>query len=291
MTASSARQGTEGRQDDRPVGIEVLAEGNGTSHRVAAVDRALRILESFTAAKPELGLIEVAKRAKLHKATAHRLLRTLAARGFVTKHPETGRYRLGYRLVPLAEIAKEQDGLTAAAKPIMRQVRDILNETVFLSVRSGDYRYDLDQVEGQRDVRRVLRIGERKELYAGAASKVLLSDLSDEEIAEYLSHTPLTAFSPTTVTDADQLMSEIRAIRSAGYAESWDERNSGGAGASAGIVGPSGEILASIGVSMPVPRYTPEVRQQSIRAILEGANAISHLLGARNSPRNSSQEQ
>lgn len=250
------------------------------AYAVSTLDRAIDVLEAFTHKTPELSLKQIAARTGLHKATAFRLATTLCRRGLMIKHPISGTYRLGFELISLAEVAKGQTSLVADALPVMRALRDELNETVFLSVRVGDHRVDIEQVEGLQNIRRVLTLGEQKSLYAGAGSKVLLAAMSDEEIAAYLGRTKLVAHTKTTPVTVKAVWAEIAVIRRQGFAEGWDERDSGGAGAAAPIFGPSLEVIGAVAVAVPSSRYNPSLRKKTVTAVTKAAAAISDRLGA-----------
>jgi DNA-binding IclR family transcriptional regulator len=273
--------------EERRVGVRLdLAEAasppraDDLPYAVSTVDRAIDVLEAFSHKSPELSLKQIAARTGLHKATAFRLVTTLVRRGLMIKHPLTGQYRLGFELISLAEIAKGQTSLVAEALPVMRQVRDQLNETVFLCVRVGDHRVDIEQVEGLQNIRRVLTLGEQKSLYAGAGSKVLLAAMADDAIAAYLGRTKLVALTKTTPTTGKAVWTEIHAIRRQGYAEGWDERDSGGAGAAAPIFGPSLEAVGALAIAVPTSRYSAALKKKTIVAVTKGAAAISLRLGA-----------
>lgn len=250
------------------------------AYAVSTLDRAIDVLVAFSHKSPELSLKQIAARTGLHKATAFRLVTTLCRRGLMIKHPISGAYRLGFELISLAEIAKGRTSLVADALPVMRQVRDELNETVFLSVRVGDHRVDIEQVEGLQNIRRVLTLGEPKSLYAGAGSKVLLAAMSDAEVAAYLGRTKLVAHTKTTPTTGKAVLAQIAAIRRQGYAEGWDERDSGGAGAAAPIFGPSADVIGALAIAVPTSRYNPALKKKTVAAVTQGAAAISDRLGA-----------
>ena len=59
-----------------------------------SVGSALDVLECF-ALDGELGVSDIARRLGVAKSTAHRLLQTLASRGFVEQDVQSGQYRLG----------------------------------------------------------------------------------------------------------------------------------------------------------------------------------------------------
>ncbi|SFZ82502.1 transcriptional regulator, IclR family [Devosia enhydra] len=255
-------------------------DGEPRGYRVNVLDRAIAVLKTFTLAEPSLTLSEIAQRADLHVSTCLRLLSTLRHHGLVSRSEEDGRYRLGYEVLAIAEIARSGSGLVDWAMPVMRELADQFDETVVISARVGDYRIDLDQIIGQQSVRRVIALGERKPLYAGAASRVLLSGFTDAQLDAYLERVTLRKLADQTITDPDTLRRVIADVRRDGYAESVQEQSdAGGAGVSAAIFGARNEIVGVIGVSVPQFRFTPSLRAQLIPAVLSGAARISRVIG------------
>lgn len=251
-------------------------------YRVNVLDRAVAVLKAFTLSEPSLTLSEIAQRADLHVSTCLRLLSTLRHHGLVSRNEEDGRFRLGYEVLAIAEIARSGSGLVDWAMPVMRELNEQFDETVVISARIGDFRIDLDQIVGQQAVRRVIAIGERKPLYAGAASRVLLSGLSDDDFEAFLDRVPLRKLADQTVTDRDTLRRLVAQTRIDGYAESVQEQSDhGGAGVSAAIYGARNEVVGAIGVSVPQFRFTPSLRAQLIPAILNGAARISRTVGGK----------
>lgn len=246
---------------------------------MSAVARAISLLKVFTAKRPELSLADLANATGLSKATALRLLASLIEGGLLSRSPATGLYRLGYDCLQLAEVAKAPSDLITQARPFMRAVRDSLQETVVLAVRSGDIRINIEQLEGLQPVRRVVAIGEPLPLYVSASSKVLLAAMSDEEIHAYLAHTPLKPWSSTTVTDPAKLWREIRAIRRNGFAEGVNEGASDGAAVSAPIRDRSGQTVGCFTVSVPISRFNKSLRARMIDEVKAAAAAISRGMG------------
>ena len=162
-------------------------------------------------------------------------------------------------LVRLADIRRRQSNVHDVALPVMREIRNEVNETVILSVRSGDFRVHIDFVEGLHPMRRMADLGVRAPLYAGAASKVLLAGMEDDEIEDYLKRTELTAFQETTITDPTVLWRDIRSIRKRGYAESKGELFPGGGALAAPIKDFTGNTVAVIDILTPEHRYTPRI--------------------------------
>jgi DNA-binding IclR family transcriptional regulator len=262
----------------RPLSARSAAETDPYS--VAAVERALSVLNAFSHQQPELSLTDIAALTKLHKATAFRLLATLCKGGMAMKNPATGLYRLGFRVIALSEVAKTSTGFVSQARPFMRRIRDELNETVYIAVRAGDDRISLDQLEGLRDIRRVVAIGKPTPLYVGSTSRVLLAAMADEEIAAYFGRTEFVPPFPGAKVDAQTLWRTIADIRRSGYAETHNNRIDEGASISAAVRGPANEVLGALTVSIPIGRYTDDVRSRTIEVVTKAARELSHQLGA-----------
>jgi DNA-binding IclR family transcriptional regulator len=261
--------------------------GADSPYSIEVLNRAINILSIFSHARPALSLAEIVQLVKLPKTTVFRILSSLVARHYCEIDPATGKYSLGFELIRLADIRRRQNNVHDVALPIMREVRNAVNETVILSVRSGDSRVHIDFAEGLHPMRRMADLGVHAPLYVGAASKVLLSGMEDDEIDSYLDRTTLVAFQETTITDKPTLWREIRSIRKRGYAESKGELFAGGGALAAPIRDFSGRTIAVIDILTPVHRYTAQHRELCIEVLLDGVRRASERLGYRSSSHDS----
>jgi DNA-binding IclR family transcriptional regulator len=250
-------------------------------YAIGVLGRAFDILAIFSHAKPSLGLGEVVTKVRLPKTTVFRVLSSLVERGYCECDPQTGKYSLGFELLRLADIRRRQTNVHDVAAPAMREIRNAVNETVILSVRAGDSRVHVDFVEGLHAMRRMADLGIPAPLYAGAASKVLLAGLEDDEIEAYLDRTDLPAFQDSTITDRTVLWREVRSIRKRGFAESKGELFAGGGALAAPIKDFSGRTIAVLDILTPEHRYTDEHRERCISILLEETQRASERLGYR----------
>jgi IclR family transcriptional regulator, KDG regulon repressor len=267
----------------KPRKTQLDEEGSSPSntYSIEVLTRAINVLSVFGHARPQLSLSEIVAAVRLPKTTVFRLLSSLVARDLCEFDPQTGKYSLGFELVRLADIRRRQTNVHDAAIPVMRDIRNEVNETVILSVRSGDFRVHIDFVEGLHPMRRMADLGVRAPLYAGAASKVLLAGMEDDDIEAYLSRTKLTPLQKTTITDKGLLWREIRTIRKRGYAESKGEIFTGGGALAAPLRDFSGKTVAVMDILTPENRYTPQHRERCITLLLQGARRGSERLGYR----------
>jgi DNA-binding IclR family transcriptional regulator len=248
-------------------------------YAIESLNRAIDVLSVFSHARPELSLNDIIAATGLPKTTAFRILTTLVGRHLCDQNPVTGRYSVGFAMLHFADIRRRQAKVRDLAMPVMRDIRDELNETVVLSIRLGDYRVHIDAAEGFDPMRRMPEPGVRVPLYAGAASKVLMAGMSDLEIDSYLTRTPLKQFQKNTLVSRTALKREVTMVRRNGYAESRSELIAGCAAVAVPIRDYTGDTVAVIDVLTPEGRYTPAFRENSLRLLLGGARAISERLG------------
>src|SRR4051794_38805641 len=100
---------------------------------VASVARALALLDELGAAPDGLGVNELARRIGVNASTASRLLATLEAGRMVERVPG-GPYRLGLRLVALADCVLSRLDVRELARPRLRALVAATGETATLSV-------------------------------------------------------------------------------------------------------------------------------------------------------------
>ena len=260
---------------------EDAGEGSGNIYSVAVLNKTTFILQTFTHEQPRLVLKDVAARTGLPKTTVFRILSSLIEHDFCEYDERTGEYSLGFELLRLADIRRRQTNVHDIALPIMRELRSQTNETVVLSIRSGDARVHVDLVESLQSVRRTAELGVRAPLYAGAASKVLLAGMADDEIEAYLDRTPLIPIQNATIIDRNVLLAEVTEIRARGYAESRGEVLTGGGALAGPIKGHDGRTVASLDILTPAERYTPEHRERCIALLLTGVRNASERFGYR----------
>lgn len=104
------------------------------SESVRAVERALDILLRFNRQTPELLMTQIAEQIGIRKSTVHRLLARSEHKRFVQRDPDGGIYRLGIRLLPMAYLTLNQNGIRRAAAPFMHRLSDQYQENIHLTV-------------------------------------------------------------------------------------------------------------------------------------------------------------
>src|SRR5580704_15746592 len=148
--------------------------GQPSREHVASSRRALEILE-LLAAEGALGTNEMARRLATTPSTVSRQLGTLAESRFVEQEPRSGRYRLGIRLVELANALLARLDVHTVAHPFLESLVAAVGETATLSVPGDRDAITVDFVPAQRQVQGVAHLGRPSIAHATAAGKVVLA--------------------------------------------------------------------------------------------------------------------
>jgi DNA-binding IclR family transcriptional regulator len=257
----------------------MVRTGEPAARHVAAVERALTVLDTLAEGE-ELGTNELARRTRINASTVSRLLATLAARGFVEHVPETGRYRLGLRLLQLGNAVLGRLDLRRVARPQLEALVAETGETATLSAPGGRDAITVDFVQSEASVQSVARVGRPSIAHATATGKVLLAFGAVE-----LPEPPLEVFTPRTITDPRMVEREIKRVRERGYAEALGEREEELNAIAAPVFEARGSLAAILGLQGPASRFDRAAMREALPALLARAGTISNALGWTEPPR------
>ena len=246
------------------------------ARRVAAVERAVAVLDELAREPVELGTNELARRIGVNPSTASRLLATLEAARLVQHVPATGRYRLGLRLLELGNAALGRLDVRALARPELERLVEETGETATLSVPGERDAVTVDFVLSASSVQSVARLGRPSVAHATAAGKVLLGfgDIPPPGA-------PLQRFTPRTLTDPVKLAAEVERVRAQGWAEAAGERERDLNALAAPVFGADGRLAAILGLQGPEGRFDRRARRAAVAPLLARARAVSEALGSR----------
>ena len=189
----------------------------------------------------------------MSKPGAHRLLLTLAARGYAERQLG-GLYCLGIRAWELGRSVPEL-GLVAVAAPVMAELTRATNESTILGVLSGSEAVYLHRVDAPQAVRVHTEVGSRVALHCTSTGLALLAALPKSEITTILPAT-LKPASAETITSYDKLHREVQRTRARGYATNMGGWRVDVAGVAAAILNPNGRPVAGLCIAMPRYRVT-----------------------------------
>ena len=255
------------------------ATGRGESLQV--LDRAFAILAQFTRGHPEWTTTEIARACDLPIPTAHRILTTLRAHGFLARD-EAKRFRLGPAAMELGERAQEAIDLRTISLPILRRLADESGETAILTVLNDtrDSSVCLERVESSQQLRLSVEPGRVLPLHAGASQKILLAYMPDAEVEQLLA-TPLERVWRATITRPDTLRADLALTRRRGWAQSFEETSGGTWGLAVPILDQHDEIVAGVSLAGPSARLTKESTADHLQRLDTAAEELARMIGLR----------
>lgn len=246
-----------------------------TKSAIQVIDRAARLLDLIATSEKSVPLKVLAIDAELHPSSAFRILTSLAAHGYVERD-ESGRYKLGRKLLQLGGRVQAHVSLREDARPIMEALRDALEETVNLTVRDGNEVVYIERAISSTRMMRVEQvIGSRAPLHVTAVGKLFLGEETREGFEAYVRDHGLAAFTPHTITGVEALRRECAKSVAAHYAVDSEEAEPGVSCVAVPVRDHSGAMVAAISVSAPSSRHQPGWVSQLQQAGLE----LSHRLG------------
>jgi IclR family transcriptional regulator, KDG regulon repressor len=248
---------------------------------VQSLERAFDLLEAL-ADGGELGVTELAARTGLVPSTAHRLLTTLAKRGYVTQSADSGRYLLGYKVVELASgLEQRLERLKAVARPHLERIQRATGETVNLVVLDADRVVYVDQVEGSRSVRMFTAVGTAALAHTTGSGKAILAFGPPDVAAALYDGRELARLTPRTLVTLAALQDDFARIRRRGYAIDNEEHEEGVGCVATPLFDHTGEPCAALSVSGPTARILHADTAELGALLLGHAATISTALGHR----------
>ncbi len=246
-------------------------------HRVPVIDKMMDVLVHLER-RPGVTISDIVTGLLVPRSTIYRILNTLQLHDMVRRDADGG-YFLGRRLLSLAAHVgpggQELDLITLA-QPHLDRLSNELGEAVKLSIMDDAGILVLAAVQGRREYALSVAPGQRMPIHAGAASKLLLAHLSDEQIMTWLAR-PLAAFSSKTITDPKRLETELARIRKQGWAEDKGENGPSIQAFAAPVFDASGKVVAAI--SVPFLAGTPAERMTAIRlAVIDAARIMTESM-------------
>ncbi len=220
---------------------------------VAAVERALTILDVFTDRDPQLSLADLAKRTKMYKSTLLRLARSLENFGDLVRDDD-GTYRLGSKLLQLGSLYQRHLHTADIVPDVLRSLVDDVKEGASFYVPDGDRRLCLHRVDSRRSVRDSVHEGDRLPLNVGAAGHVIR------------------AFSGGSGPGYEKVRREL-------HAASFGERDPEVAAIACPVFGLNQRLVGALAVSGPRYRMEATGVAPILRVLLQHASQLTKAFG------------
>ncbi len=237
------------------------------------------LLWMVDAAGKSWGLREIATGVAMHPSTLHRVLAHLQTDGLVQQEPETGRYRLGLGFLRLAWKAADHHPVREVALPWLKELVNSTGETALFALFDPTRQEMMlaATMDSPHPIRQIRQIAEWLPVTAGATGLAILAFLPEAEQRAILGR-PLPALTSQTTTDRVALEQALVRVRQQGYALTRGERTPGAVGIGSPIFGPVGQIIGSVGITLPEQRFRSEDERQQAERVIVAARKITEQL-------------
>jgi len=245
----------------RPRLTKASADDEEAGHQqpgsVQALDRGLALL-GIIAQADGLSLTSIAQRAGIAASTAHRILATLKAAGFVQCDDARGGYLIGVKAFKIGSAFLRNRKLVDVGRGVMRDLMQASGETTNLGIENDGHVVFVSQLESHHAIRAFHRPGGRGALHASSLGKAILASLPEKAVTRILHRVGMKKFTDRTIVDPQALLAELALVRKRGWAIDDQERADGMRCVGAAVFNEHGEVVGALSVSGPTVRVTEE---------------------------------
>jgi len=245
-------------------------------------ERVIDIIELLASAAGPCGVSEISRQLGIGKNSTFRILSALEERGWIQQDVETKKYSLTGTLAGIAYKALSLLDIQRVSLPYLHELEAITGETSALCIRVNQERMFVNSVPSHHEVCRIVPLGIRHNLWYGSAGKVMLAFMPEAEVDTVMqtykdTNDPVT---PASQTAIEALRKELIEIRKQGFAIGAEERSASVCGVAAPIFNHEQNVVGSLGVSGPMPRFNVDLALQYGPIVKDKAKKVSTLLGA-----------
>ncbi|MCF8074676.1 MAG: IclR family transcriptional regulator [Desulfotignum sp.] len=248
---------------------------------VTSVKRALEILELFLTGIDSISVPEITGRFNFPRTTAHELVQTLLTLGYLERvENQPYRFRLGMRVFQLGNVYAAQLDLTQEGQKVAKKVSDACDETVQIAILEGAEAVFIVREDSSQTLRLVSEVGSRLPAHCTGVGKMLLSELTHEQLASLYNHQDkLAGMTRNSITSLTELESALADIRKKGCAFDDCESNEDARCVAAPIFNRHGRICAAMSITVPRTRMNEKRRPSLEKTVQAGARELSRRLG------------
>ena len=246
-------------------------------YRIPSVLKASQTLRLMAEEATPLTASALARRLRISRTTAFRMLRTLAEDGLIEERTEG--YRLSTGMLQLALRVLDQLDVRKVATPVLRQLAERTGETAHLAVLADGRSLLVEVVDSPNPLRVASRPGALVDPYCCATGKVLLAHLPAETRAAIIAGLTFTARTTRTIASAEALTAELAKVLSLGFALDDEEYLTGARCLAAPVYDAGGRVCAAVGITAAASRFSPQKTGEIAAQVMESAHQLSLLIG------------
>lgn len=218
-----------------------------------SLGKLLGILDFFTGDAPVWSATEIVAALGTSRATGYRYIRALTSAGLLSA-VGNGHYVLGSRIIELDLQIRKGDPLLKASEGVLERLRDETGHSALLCTLFQNSVLCVRVCRSSTSATALINRGQRRSLFRGAMSKVILAHLSLYQLRNVYARRQAEINQAKLGRHWDDFRDALSRIRSAGFAKSAGESTPGLVGISAPIFNAEQVVIGSVGVAWSATR-------------------------------------
>ena len=247
---------------------------------VKSIIKAAKILELFSSTEKNLTLREIVQSLDMDDTTANRIVSTLVMQGLLRQPKKRGKYSLGVRFLDLGVNIREgsQNGLEVFQYLI--ELSKLIDETVHLSFWGGsNILFNRAPDYYSESFKKPPADWKSKPLHSTAVGKLILSEMSDEDLSRYFRSKPLEKNTTHTMIDINGIKEHLLSVKREDIAFEIGECDPDINSVAAGIKDHQGETIGAVVVTGYSMHLTQDLLNKITPTVKICAAKISRELG------------
>lgn len=246
------------------------------SERLQSLERGLAVLRSFTPEHPALTISEVADRTGLTRATARRILLTLADLGYVDVERRT--FALTTVVLELAKPFSVERDPWSFARPYLESLTERTGESASIAILDNTEILYVARSQTRRLMTLAVTVGSRLPAHATSKGRVLLAFLPEPELEAYFARRAMARYTEQTVVDEAELRDILADVRREGFAVVDQQLEEGLSSVAAPILDASGRVSAALSLCAHAGRVdSATLRSDFVPLVVETARRVGAL--------------
>lgn len=262
------------QEQEKHDGDQVMVK---SSEIVQSLVKGLTVIQAFNKDRSTMTLSEVAAVTGFTRAAARRFLLTLVSEGYAKQ--EGKHFSLTAKILNLGFAYLASQDIWQSAKPLMQQLVEQLNESCSAAVLEGEEVVYVGRVATTKRLMSVsLNVGTRLPAFATSLGRVLLADMTEKVLNDFLTRCHIEQYTAYTLTKKSELAAEISRVNRQGYALVEQELELGLTSISVPIRNHATNAIGALSISTHISQTTTEqVLTIILPALKATAKAIEQL--------------
>nr|WP_316638955.1 IclR family transcriptional regulator C-terminal domain-containing protein [uncultured Roseateles sp.] len=244
---------------------------------IEGLGKGLRVIEAFDDEHGRLSASETARLCGLTRTAARRYLLSLVHFGYASTDGKL--FWLSPQVLKLGQSYLGSARLPRLVQPFIQHASLASGETLNVSVLDGHEVVYVARSNSPRVVSIGYHIGARLPAHVATPGIVMLAELDDATLRDWVAAHDFSGHTPHTITDRARFLEKVLEARSLGYWLTEQHLDAGLRGIAVALKDRKGQCKAAVGMTLPMhPLSREQTVEQMLPLLQEAAQALRPLI-------------